>query len=284
MDFLPEARPSPIAGTWYAGDPHTLAHQMDAFLAAVKLKQEDLVGKVIGLVVPHAGHRYSGLTAAYAYKSVADTPRDLVVILSPMHQYYPEDFITSAFSAYETPLGRVELALPELRILDEQLARRSYKLVQVGADQEHSIEIQLPFLQRVWQKPFRLMPIMLRVRDSRKVEQFAAALYETVHEYDCLIIASSDLSHFSPLVKAQTLDGETLRRISRFDPEAVLAGDNDGSAPACGAGAIAAMLETTQRMGAQKAQILNYSSSADSTGDDSSVVGYGSAAVLIPES
>ncbi len=283
MDFLSEARPSPIAGTWYAGDPHTLAHQMDALLAAVKLKQEDLSGRVIGLVVPHAGHRYSGQTAAYAYKSVVDSPRDLVVILSPMHQYYPEDFITSTFGAYETPLGRIELAYDELRILDEQLDRRGYKLVQVGADQEHSLEIQLPFLQRAWRTPFRLMPVMLRVRDGRKLSQFAAALYETISASDCLVIASSDLSHFLPLKEAQTLDGETLRRIGRFNPEAVLAGDNDGSGPACGAGAIAAMLETTRRMGAQKVQILNYSSSADATGDSSSVVGYGSAAVLIPE-
>jgi len=127
MDFLAEARPSPIAGTWYAGNPHTLANQMDAFLAGVKLKREDLAGKVAGLVVPHAGHRYSGQTAAYAYKSISEQPRELVVILSPMHQYYPEDFITSVFSAYQTPLGEVELALPELRVLDEQLARRSYK-------------------------------------------------------------------------------------------------------------------------------------------------------------
>ncbi len=283
MDFLSEARPSPIAGTWYAGDPQTLAQQMDAFLAGVKLKQEDLAGKVAGLVVPHAGHRYSGQTAAYAYKSVAEHPCDLVVILSPMHQYYPEDFITSAFSAYQTPLGPVELALPELRILDEQLARRSYKLVQVGADQEHSIEIQLPFLQRVWQSPFRLMPVMLRVRDGRKVEQFAEALYETVRGYDCLVIASTDLSHFFPLEQAQRLDGETLRRIARFDAEAVLAGDNDGSAPACGASAIAAMLQTTRNLGAARVQILNYSTSAESTGDNGSVVGYGSAAVLIPE-
>jgi AmmeMemoRadiSam system protein B len=283
MDFLPEARPSPIAGTWYAGDPQTLAHQIDAFLDAAKLKSDELRGRVIGLVVPHAGHRYSGQTAAYAYKSVLEQPRDVVVILSPMHQYYPEDFITSAFSAYQTSLGKVELAQAELRILDEQLDRRGYKLVQVGADQEHSIEIQLPFLQRTWKKPFSLMPVMLRVRDSRKVEQFAAALYETIHEYDCLIIASSDLSHFFPVRQAQALDGETLRRISRFDTAAVLEGDIDGSAPACGAPGIAAMLEATQRLGAEKVQILNYSTSADSTGDDSSVVGYGSAAVLIPD-
>ncbi|MDK2982195.1 MAG: hypothetical protein PWQ55_2542 [Chloroflexota bacterium] len=281
MEFLSEARPSPIAGTWYADNPHTLAQQMDAFLDGAKLKQEDLTGKVAGLVVPHAGHRYSGQTAAYAYKSVAEQPCPLVVILSPMHQYYPEDFITSAFSAYRTPLGEVELAQPELRILDEQLARRSYKLVQVGADPEHAIEIQLPFLQRAWQTPFTLMPVMLRVRDSRKVEQFAAALYETVREYDCLIIASSDLSHFHPLEEAQQLDGETLRRIGRFDAEAVLAGDEDGSAPACGAAGIAAMLQATQSLGADKVQILNYSTSAESTGDRSSVVGYGSAAVLI---
>lgn len=281
MEFLSEARPSPIAGAWYAGDPQVLARQMEAYISAAKIKPEDLAGRVLGLIVPHAGHRYSGQTAAYAYKTVAEKPRELVIILSPLHQYYPEDFITTAFQAYETPLGQVEIAQHELRVLDEELARRGYKLVQVGADQEHSLEIQLPFLQQAWKSPFRLLPVMLRARESRKISQFAAALYESIASRDCLVIASSDLSHFFPLEKAQLLDAETLRRVSRFDPEAVLAGDGDHSAPACGAGAIAAMLETTRRMGADKVQILNYSTSADSTGDQSSVVGYGSATVLI---
>jgi AmmeMemoRadiSam system protein B len=121
---------------------------------------------------------------------------------------------------------------------------------------------------------------MIRTHESQKLKQFAAALYQAIQGNDILVIASSDLSHFFPLTVAQMLDAETLRRVSSFDPEAVLEGDLDQSAPACGSGAITAMLHTTRLLGADKVQILNYSTSANSTGDESSVVGYGAAAVL----
>jgi AmmeMemoRadiSam system protein B len=283
MEFISSARPSPIAGTWYEGNPQVLARQMDDYLKAAKINNDDLPGRVAGLVVPHAGHRYSGKTAAYAYKTVAEEPRSLVVILSPLHQYYPEDFIMTAYQAYQTPLGEVELAQSELRDLEKKMAGQGLKIVQVAGENEHSQEIQLPFLQQAWKTPFQLIPVMVRTRDQRKIQQFASALYETISMSNCLVIASSDLSHFFQLEIAEALDAETLKRIQSFNPEAILTGEMDNSAPACGAGAIAAMLQTTKLMGANKVQILNYSTSADSTGDVSSVVGYGSAAVCITE-
>ena len=117
MEFLSDARPSPIAGTWYAGKAAALSRQMEAFFGAVKLKKEDLPGRVLGLMVPHAGHRYSGQTAAYGYQAVADSLRQLVVILSPLHQFFPDDFVTTAHAAYQTPLGEVRVAQPELQQL-----------------------------------------------------------------------------------------------------------------------------------------------------------------------
>lgn len=282
MEFRPDARPSPIAGTWYTSDAVVLSRQMEDLVQAAKIKKSDLTGKVIGLLVPHAGHRYSGRTAAYAYKAIAERPRKIVAILSPFHQYFPADFMTTDYRAYQTPLGDVEIAQTEMNSLNEQLASHGLKLTQVNNEGEHSLEIQLPFLQSVWKTDFSLLPIMVRTHDSRKIRDFAAALYEVLPAQDSLIIASSDLSHFFPLEIAQTLDAETLQRVSRFSPEDVLSGADDNSAPACGAGAIAAMLYTTKLMGAGKVQILNYSTSADSTGDNSSVVGYGSAAVFLP--
>jgi len=283
MEFRSDARPSPIAGTWYTGDPDVLTRQVDEFLQAAKIKTGELKGKVIGLVTPHAGHRYSGKTAAYAYKTLLNQPRNLVVILSPFHQYYPADFSTTVHRAYLTPLGEVEVAQEELIAIEKLLLDQGIELFQVARDGEHSLEIQLPFLQRVWKKTFKLLPVMIRSHDSLKIKAFADALYEVVKHLDCVIVASSDLSHFSPLEIAESLDAETLKRIRHHDPEAVLAGETEGDAPACGSAAIAAMLWTTKLMGAKTVQILNYSTSADSTGDDSSVVGYGSAAVLLPE-
>ncbi len=280
MEFRTDARPSPIAGTWYAGSADVLARQMDVFFGAVKLNKEDLKGRVIGLMVPHAGHRYSGQTAAYGYRAIADHSRELVVILSPMHQYFPENFVTSAHAAYRTPLGDVPVAQVELQRLEESLQKKGLVLAQVANDSEHSLEIQLPFLQHAWKSAFRLLPVMIRTHDDIKIKEFASALYEAIQPCDALVIASTDLSHFFPHLAAQMLDAEMLRRVRDFDPQAVLAGDLDHSAPACGAGAVAAMLHTARSMGADKVQILNYSTSAASTGDESSVVGYGAAAVL----
>jgi AmmeMemoRadiSam system protein B len=162
------------------------------------------------------------------------------------------------------------------RLLDES----EMALAQVARDGEHSLEIQLPFLQYLWKTPFDLLPVMIRTHERSKLEAFSAALQQTIAGMDALVIASTDLSHFFPHLRAQILDAETLRRVRDFNPQAVLDGDLDQSAPACGSGAVAAMLYTTRLMGADKVQILNYSTSAEATGDESSVVGYGAAAVL----
>lgn len=283
MEFRADARPSPIAGSWYAGDADSLAIQVDDFMRAVKLEQADLTGKVVGLVVPHAGYIYSGCTAAYAYKTVAQFPRELVVILSPLHQYDPHDFLTTAYRAYQTPFGEVEVAQNEMTRLNALLAEDGLCIEQSSDEKEHSLEIQLPFLQRIWQSEFRLIPIMIRTYESAKIKKLSIALSNVLASQDALIIASSDLSHFQPLNIAEQIDAGTLKNISQFDPDQVLAGARDNSAPACGAASIAAMLKTTKRMGADKVQILNYSTSADSTRDKTSVVGYGSATVLVSE-
>lgn len=283
MEFQPDARPSPIAGRWYAGEPAVLSRHVEDFLRAAKVKNDDLSGKVAGLVVPHAGYVYSGRTAAYAYKTIADQPRKLVVILSPLHQYSPNDFITTAFRAYQTPLGEIEVAQEEMTKLNNLMIKDGLSVSQLAGESEHSLEIQLPFLQVIWPQGFKLIPVMVRSYEPGKIKKFAAALAKVIKEHDYLIIASSDLSHFFPLDIAEQLDAGTLGRISKFKPEEVLAGARDESAPACGAPGIAAMLETLKLLGADKVQILNYSTSADTTGDKTSVVGYGAAAVLIPE-
>lgn len=280
MEFRSEARPSPIAGSWYPGEAAALKNQIQDFLQASKLSDDDLAGKIVGLVAPHAGYRYSGQTAAYAYKTVRKIPHSLVVILSPFHPHTSGEFITTAHSAYQTPLGDVQVAAKELQIFEHLLEKEGLKLTQIAHDTEHSLEIQLPFLQTIWQTGFSLMPVMVRSRSPQSLKIMAECLYQAIKSHDFLIIASTDLSHFYPLETAEVLDAEMLRRISAFDAAAVLSAEREGSASACGSGAVAAMLWTAELAGANKAQILNYSTSADETGDISSVVGYGAAAIL----
>jgi len=280
MQFRAEARPSPIAGSWYIGDADKLASQMDAYISNAILDKNKFSGQVVGLMAPHAGHRYSGHTAGYAYKLVAGAPRSLVVLLSPLHQYGPGQLLTTVYSAYQTPLGDVPVARELLQQVDEKLRSNNLALVQLVHDEEHSLEIQLPFLQRAWQTEFSLLPIMLRTMDATTLQILARTLYDSVKNEDFLVIASTDLSHFYPLHLAETLDAEMLRRIQANSPEQVLSAEEEGSAFACGAGAVATMLWMAKQAGADQVHILNHSTSADVTGDTSSVVGYAAAAVM----
>ena len=166
MEFKSTSRPSSIAGTWYTGEPTALSNQIDSFINDAKVTEEDIHGKVIGLTAPHAGHRFSGKTAGYAYKTIKGKKRDLVVILSPFHQYFPGDLITTIFQAYSTPLGEIPVDTDALVELENALKKSNIPIHQVSNDTEHSLEIQLPFLQRALKADFKLLPLMVRSHDT----------------------------------------------------------------------------------------------------------------------
>lgn len=281
MEFKPTPRPSPIAGTWYTGEPSALSQQIDSYIKDAKVTEEDVDGKVIGLAAPHAGHRYSGRTAGYAYKMLKDDEREMVIILSPYHPFFPGDLITTIHQVYSTPLGEIEVDTDSLIKLDSILTKKGIIIHQISNDTEHSLEIQLPFLQRTLKHEFKLLPLMVRSHNPNLLKNTADELFEIVKDKNFVVIASTDLSHFYPLDIAEVMDAEMLKHIKNLDPESVLAAEKDGSASACGAPAIAMMLWIAKKAGADSAFILNYSTSADATRDTTSVVGYGSAAVTL---
>ena len=281
MKFKSTSRPSPISGTWYIGEPAALSEQIDTYINDAKVSLQDVPEEVIGLVAPHAGYRYSGKTAGYAYKTIKGKKIDLVIILSPFHQYWPDELITTAHKAFRTPLGEIHVDTNALNECEQILKEKGILIHQVSDDLEHSLEIQLPFVQRALGTAFKLLPLMIRCLDSTILEQVADALFEVVRGRSFLVIASTDLSHFFPLDIAEQMDAEMLRRIKAMDPNGVLSAEKNGEASACGASAVAVMLWITKKAGAKKVYILNYSTSADSTGDKTSVVGYGSAVVVL---
>lgn len=281
MEFNDSPRPSQIAGTWYTASPQQLASEIDAYLANARLSDDEFSGNLFGIVAPHAGHRYSGNTAGFAYKTVQGTQRDIVVILSPFHQYHSGDVLTSAYSNYVTPLGRVDIAVDLMNETAEILDREKIKVGQVNFDPEHSLEIQLPFLQRAIHGDFHLMPFMVRTWDRQQIQKIADAFMLVLKDRTFLVVASTDLSHFYPLETAQQLDAEMLRRIKALDAEGVLSAEREGVASACGAASVAALIYAAKHMPDARSYILNYSTSAAVTGDTRSVVGYGSAAIFI---
>ena len=134
MPEISEIRPSPIAGRWYEGDPARLASQVDSFLSEASIPPID--GEVVAVIAPHAGHKYSGRTAAYAFKTVLGQSRELVAVVSPLHGYLQARALTSAHRAYQTPLGSVWIDQPALDALDNNLEQRlGWRLARVVYDQ-----------------------------------------------------------------------------------------------------------------------------------------------------
>jgi AmmeMemoRadiSam system protein B len=279
MTSISEIRPSPIAGVWYPGEPQQLAAEIDHFLEQAQIPQLD--GEVIGLISPHAGYRYSGRTAAHAYRAVSGAERELVAVLSPLHAFHPAPVLTSAHRAYHTPLGTVPIDTDGLAELEEELVNQvQVGLTPVANDREHSLEIELPFLQRTLKNEFKLLPVMLRSQSAAIAQPLGIALARVLSGRSGLLVASTDLSHFYPVEQARQLDTEMLHQIENFDPEAVLRTEKTGTGFACGVAAVAAVLWAARELGADEVRILHYSTSADETLDDSSVVGYGAAVIL----
>lgn len=272
-------RPSPIAGQWYEGDPKALARAVDAYVNEAKLPE--LQGEVIGVVAPHAGHRYSGAVAGYAFAALRGRSPKLVAVLSPFHNYHSAPLLTSAHEAYATPLGTVPIDSEAVAALDSALrSELTFGLTPIANDPEHSLEIELPFLQRVLTSSWKLLPVMVRAQEPRVCMKLGKALAEVLKGKEALLVASTDLSHYYDQRVALTLDRAMLAQVEAFSPEGAFSVERNGKGYACGLGALAAVLWAAQGLGADAVRVLRYATSGDVTGDYSAVVGYGAAAIL----
>jgi MEMO1 family protein len=237
-----------------------------------------LDGEVIAVIAPHAGHLYSGPVAGYAFSSLVGMQKDLVVVISPMHYPTQEALLTCGHDSYTTPLGLVNIDRDAVNLLDARLKERlGFGLTSIREDQEHSLEIELPFLQRALVGEFKLLPVMMRSQAAAIAQKLGEALAETVEGRNVILAASTDLSHFFPHHIANRLDQEFLKRVEAFDPEGVLEVEAEGKGYACGKGAVAAVLWAAQKLGADRVKILHYATSGDVTGDYDQVVGYAAA-------
>jgi len=268
-------RKSAIAGSWYPGSHLILRATIHDFLEEVP--DESPGGTVIGLVVPHAGYAYSGQIAAYAYKPLRGQHFAAVVVVGPSHRAAFQGVSLFSEGGFETPLGVVPVdgKLAERIIAASPLiaARPSAHL------HEHSIEIQLPFLQYVLGN-FSFVPVLMGNQDRRTCEVLAAAILEAVGNKRLLVVGSSDLSHFHNYDQALLLDGRTLASMENNDAADFLKGIETGEFEACGGGPAAVAMMVAQGRGAVQAKLLRYANSGDVTGDRQSVVGYGALAFM----
>ena len=274
-----DLRPSPIAGLWYEGDPKALAGTVDGYLEKAQLPE--LGGEVIAVVAPHAGHRYSGPVAGYAFKALRGLEPKLVAILSPYHNYHEAPFITSAHNSYVTPLGTVPIDHAGVIALDSALNFvLGYGLTSIANDPEHSLEIELPFLQRVLAPGWKLLPVMVRTQGLRDSQELGRALAKILQGRKAVIVASTDLSHYYDQQTANNLDQAMLAQVEELNPEGAIEVERSGKGYACGLGALAAVMWASLELGADNVKILKHATSGDVTGDYNEVVGYGAAVIL----
>jgi hypothetical protein len=277
-----DVRPSPIAGQWYEADPEMLARNVDEYLEEAQLPELD--GEVIAVIAPHAGHAYSGVIAGYAFAALRSRSPDLVAVIAPMHHPYFEPLITTAHDAYSTPLGHVPVDKDAMVELDVILkSELGFGLSPVSNDKEHSIEIELPFLQRLFsseESEWKLLPVMVRAREPEVSQGLGKALAKVLGDKNFALVASTDLSHFYNHKTALNYDRTMLNEIESFNPEGAFDVERAGKGFACGLGAFTAVMWASRELGADKVKLLRHATSGDVTGDYSSVVGYAAAVIL----
>jgi AmmeMemoRadiSam system protein B/AmmeMemoRadiSam system protein A len=269
-----------VAGTFYPGRPDRLADGVDRYVAEARRELADRaaaaspggagpapVGRLVAVVVPHAGHVYSGPTAGYAFASIDPALVDRVVLLGPAH-YVPVDGIgLSTATAWRTPLGDVPL--------DADLAEDLHARIEavIPADEahapEHSLEVQVPFLQRVLPEGWRLVPLIVGADlpgDVSAVITLCAALPRT------LVVVSTDLSHYLDYSSAVAQDARTIRSIVHRRPDSI------GTSDACGRYPLRGLL-TAAVAREWSVRLLDARNSGDTAGDRGRVVGYAAFAV-----
>lgn len=265
-------RKSSLAGSWYPADPEEL--QANIFDFFQRIPEYRIDGKVIGLVAPHAGYMYSGQVAAHAYKQVQGQAFDAVIVIGPSHRIPFRGVSAYNRGGYETPLGVVPV---DDRFSDQIIAKsRVVSVTPHFHREEHSLEIQLPFLQVALGK-FSFVPLIMGSQDRRTCEELAQAIYSAAEGKNILLVGSSDLSHFHSYDRAVQMDAVAIAHLDKMEHDAFLKDFENQVFEACGGGPAAVAMIAAEKLGAHGAKLLKYANSGDVTGDKRSVVGYAAA-------
>jgi len=263
------------AGQFYDADAARLTAAIDGFLNDLPAAPT-LRGDIRAIVVPHAGYVYSGRTAAYAYRLVRRKPYETVVIIGPSHRFGFKGCSIYAKGGFRTPLGT---AVVDEALAAELMKRSGFKFIPEAHEKEHSVEVQVPFVQTVLPGA-KIVPVVMGYPEMRTVKALAAALDAACAGREVLVVASTDMSHFLAKSKANAVDAKTIELIKALKADAIEARMEAGENILCGGAPVAAATLYAKKLGPVRAEILNYTDSAAATGDESQVVGYVAAALV----
>lgn len=270
-------RKSAIAGTWYPEFPTELRGQIENFLG--RASSVDIPGRLTALIVPHAGYVFSGQVAANAYKLLERQKFETIVVIGPSHYARFQGVSVYDRGGFETPLGVAPLDEALISALEKRDSR--IRFVEDAHSREHSVEIQIPFLQ-VAAPGFKLVPLVMGDQGFATCQWLAEAIADSIRGKSVLVVASSDLSHFHAYEKARLMDRVVQDKVGAMDPEGLHACLTSGECEACGGGPIITAMLVAKRLGSCGSRVLKYANSGDVTGnrdDPRGVVGYMAAAI-----
>jgi MEMO1 family protein len=271
-------RPAAVAGSWYPGTRGALERDVDQYLSMATYAPP---GTVRAIIAPHAGLMFSGPVAAHAYQAVSGAEYDVAVLVGPSHHVGFDGVALYSEGGFESPLG--------VSYIDDDGARAlaSSSIVQAvpaAHRREHSLEMQLPFLQRVL-PDVRIVPLLMGYQTRETIIALADALAVSFESRRALLIASTDLSHYFDAKTAAALDSRVQAAVNAFDADALLnlfeqyPEHERGRCVACGGGPAISVLRAARMLGALNARVLKYAHSGEISGDYDAVVGYLAAAI-----
>ncbi|MDP3791965.1 MAG: AmmeMemoRadiSam system protein B [Candidatus Omnitrophota bacterium] len=258
-----------VAGQFYPGEREVLSLEIEGLTDRVKAKKED----AIGMVLPHAGYIYSGVVAGAVLASV--NPKSTYIIMGPNHTGLGSPFSLCASDSWRTPLGDVKIngELTEKLLKDCDLLRKD----ELAHIHEHSIEVQLPFLQKL-QGEFTFVPIVISVSDIKTYRHIGECMAKSIKELKMdkivAIIASSDMTHYESQESAKEKDSKAIEAILNLDEKMLVQRVQELDISMCGFAPAAIMISAVKNLGAKKARLVKYQTSGDVSQDRSSVVGY----------
>jgi len=273
-----------VAGLFYESEPERLKEQIrQTFLHKLGPGKLPVVGQkfkadILGIVSPHAGYIYSGHVAAHGFYRLSESGKpDIVFILGPNHHGLGDPLALSTSELWETPLGTLEVDLEVSKSIIEKSKLISFD--DVAHLQEHSIEVQLPFLQFMYDT-VRIVPLSMLLQYPEAAKAVGEAIASVISEMNlkACIVASSDFTHYESADAAKRKDKIAIEKIINLDPEGLFNAVVETPISMCGPGPVMALIYAAKKLGYTKARLLKYANSGDVTGDYSAVVAYASIA------
>ena len=268
-----KVREAAVAGTWYPGTAPALAEAVDRHLARTA---RDVDGELVAIIAPHAGLMYSGPVAAHAYRLLRGRAFDVAVLVGPSHFVGFDGVAVSRAGAFATPFGPAPVAVD----ISDALMRETPVVCEHDAAhaREHSLEMQLPFLQRL-APGTPIVPLVMGHQTAATARALAEGLAAVLRGRNAVLIASTDLSHYHDAATAARLDAVVIDHVARFDADGLQRALEAQPDHACGGGPTVAVMRAARALGARDSLVLDYADSGDVSGDKTKVVGYMAAAL-----